>query len=863
MRLHIFYIVVIISGLFIFTNSAHADNSAPVLDSTKSPTFSTINEDAGAPSGVVGTTVTTFIDAVVPAGGLDNVTDVDGGTLGIAIISKDSSLTCYYTIDSGSTWSSIGSVSGSSARLLAAVPANRIYCIPGTDQNGTFASAITFRAWDQSSGVDGSMGDASSTGGTTAFSSATDTASLVVTAINDAPIATNLSAAETYTQNTTLNLTDIVVSDVDNANVTATLTLSNILAGALSTATSGTVTSTYLSGTGVWTASGPVSDVNTLLAGVTFTPATNFTSSFTIATNVSDGAASTTGSKSFSGISTNHAPVLDSSRTPALSSVNEDPGAPSGAVGTLVSNLVDFASPSGQVDNVTDSDGGAVLGIAITGANTTNATYYYSLNGGTTWNAMGTLSSSSSRLLASDSDNRIYVRPSTDFNGTITSAITFLAWDQTSGTDGSTASTASNGGTTAFSSASDTANIVINPVNDLPVAIDDEYTINENSGESIFHVLDNDYDVDSGDTLAIGGINNGSHGGVSNLDPYLGYEPDADYCGTDTFTYHVISSGGGTYDTGEVTVNITCADHTAPDTLILSSTAGSIDSSTATFEFGSNEDPSTFECNIDAGSFTSCVSPYTTSVLTAGQHEFSVRAIDGAENTDASPATSEWTIYSSVPEITSTLPSDGATGVSINTNVVFHFSETVPSGIRDHITISSGPCGEECPTLNGSWSNNYKTLTYTNPDNYEKNTEYTIDLSVNDSLVEHWYEFSFTTGNSSGGSGSRSGGTVLSSKVFVPTLNPVASNTESKYVFTRDLKIGSTGEDVKELQKFLNKKGFTVALSGPGSLGNESTTFGPRTKAALIKFQQANAISPSMGYFGIKTRNTVNGMLGN
>ena len=63
------------------------------------------------------------------------------------------------------------------------------------------------------------------------------------------------------------NLVDIVVSDVDSANVTATLTLSNPAAGSLSTATSGAVTSTYNARTGVWTASGAIADVNTLLAG--------------------------------------------------------------------------------------------------------------------------------------------------------------------------------------------------------------------------------------------------------------------------------------------------------------------------------------------------------------------------------------------------------------------------------------------------------------------------------------------------------------------------------------------------------------------------------------------------------------------
>ena len=96
---------------------------------------------------------------------------------------------------------------------------------------------------------------------------------------------------ETYTEDTPLNLIDIVVSDVDSANVTATLTLSNAAAGSLSTATSGAVTSTYNAGTGVWTATGAIADVNALLAGVTFTPAANFNGSFTIATSVSDGVA--------------------------------------------------------------------------------------------------------------------------------------------------------------------------------------------------------------------------------------------------------------------------------------------------------------------------------------------------------------------------------------------------------------------------------------------------------------------------------------------------------------------------------------------------------------------------------------------
>lgn len=120
-------------------------------------------------------------------------------------------------------------------------------------------------------------------------------------------IATNLSAAETYTEDTTLNLTDIVV-DTTSATVTAILTLSDAAAGSLNTATSGSVTSTFAAG--VWAASGAAANVNTLLAGLTFTPSLNFNGNFTITTNVSDGvAAPITGTKAISGTAVNDAPV--------------------------------------------------------------------------------------------------------------------------------------------------------------------------------------------------------------------------------------------------------------------------------------------------------------------------------------------------------------------------------------------------------------------------------------------------------------------------------------------------------------------------------------------------------------------------
>jgi len=223
------------------------------------------------------------------------------------------------------------------------------------------------------------------------------------------------------------------------------------------------VTSTYVPATGVWSASGPIANVNVLLSGVSYVPALNFNANFSIFTSVTDGSSTVNGAKPMLAVAVNDAPVLDVSRSPVLSAENEDGGAPSGAVGSLVQSLVDFAAPAGQVDNVTDPDSGAVLGIAITGADTTHGTWFFSLNNGSSWGPLGPVSDSGARLLAANATNRLYFQPAAHFNGTLGSALTIRAWDAFSGTNGGMAPATPNGGTTAFSAASDTVALTIQP----------------------------------------------------------------------------------------------------------------------------------------------------------------------------------------------------------------------------------------------------------------------------------------------------------------------------------------------------------------------------------------------------------------
>ncbi len=77
--------------------------------------------------------------------------------------------------------------------------------------------------------------------------------------------------------------------------------------------------------------------------------------------------------------------------------------------------------------------------------------------------------------------------------------------------------------------------------------------------------------------------------------------------------------------------------------------------------------------------------------------------------------------------------------------------------------------------------------------------------------------------------------------------------------FSSDLSVGSKGTDVMNLQKVLNSSTDTQVASGSsaGAPGYETSTFGPATKAAVIKYQKKNGVSGT-GYVGPLTRAKLN-----
>jgi len=90
--------------------------------------------------------------------------------------------------------------------------------------------------------------------------------------------------------------------------------------------------------------------------------------------------------------------------------------------------------------------------------------------------------------------------------------------------------------------------------NTPPVANDDSVSTNEDTTVTI-DVLANDTDADVGDALRVGSVTQGANGSVTNNGANLTYTPNADFNGSDSFSY-TASDGKGGSDTAIVNVTV-------------------------------------------------------------------------------------------------------------------------------------------------------------------------------------------------------------------------------------------------------------------------------------------------------------------
>jgi hypothetical protein len=242
-------------------------NDAPVLDASADLRLSDVAEDVTDPPG------DTVADLLASAG-TDPITDADGDPEGLAIVGVDDTHgTWQYSTDGGGSWQSFGAVSDSNAVLLDA--SSRIRFVPAPGYDGP-AGDLTFRAWDQTLGATGDTGVViAATGGETPFSDATETATLDVLPVNDAPVHV-LPGSQTMAEDTELvfsvgNGNSIRVTDSDAAELEVRLSVSG---GTLSLA--GTNGLGFENGDGTddaaMTLRGTEAAVNAALDGLTFRP---------------------------------------------------------------------------------------------------------------------------------------------------------------------------------------------------------------------------------------------------------------------------------------------------------------------------------------------------------------------------------------------------------------------------------------------------------------------------------------------------------------------------------------------------------------------------------------------------------------
>ncbi|TWA58600.1 flagellar associated repeat protein, partial [Azospirillum brasilense] len=179
------------------------------------------------------------------------------------------------------------------------------------------------------------------------------------------------------------------------------------------------------------------------------------TSTFT----VSDGNRTVSQQLTLNFTGANDSPIL-SSDVRGLAAIDQGI-ADAANTGTTVTDLL--ASAGTATDAEYDSPFPLVtvvpLGIAVTGVINTNGTWQYKVGTGA-WTDIPAGSSNGSALLLAGSDRLRFVPSGSGFANTDTGAITFKAWDRTSGTAGSTADTSGD----AFSAGGATATITVDAV---------------------------------------------------------------------------------------------------------------------------------------------------------------------------------------------------------------------------------------------------------------------------------------------------------------------------------------------------------------------------------------------------------------
>jgi VCBS repeat-containing protein len=481
------------------------DNDAPILTV---PGAQTTDEDTGK-------TMSPSVDD--PDAGTDDVKVDLSAAQGTLSLATQSGLTAVSGDGTGAV-----SLTGSLSDVNAALT-NLLY-MPASNYNGADSIGVTL----SDLGHNGSGGAQTDT----------DAIPVTVTAVNDAPVNT-VPGAQTFDEDTTKTFTGataLSVADADAGSDSIQVSLS-VDHGLLTLSGLSGLTFTTGDGSGDTnvTFSGAPAAVNTALDGLQYAPDANYNGADTL-TMVTDDLAH------------NPAPAKTDTDTVALTvsvvndpPVNTVPGTIGGAMVTNEDTPLTFGA--GNAVSVADSDaGGDDVKVTL------------SADHGTL-----TLATTSGMVVTGDGTGNVELTGSiTEVNAAL-DGLQYAPALNYNGTDTLTMLTSDLGHTGPDTKTdTDTIAVTVDPVNDAPVATGEPFSTDEDTPLSKLAaagVLANDTDVD-GDTLnavLMTGPGNASSFTL-NPDGSFDYTPNADFKGSDSFTY---KANDGALDSNTVTVSLT------------------------------------------------------------------------------------------------------------------------------------------------------------------------------------------------------------------------------------------------------------------------------------------------------------------
>jgi DNA gyrase/topoisomerase IV subunit B len=461
----------------------------------------------------------------------------------------------------------------------------------------------------------------------------TATVTVTVTPVNDGPVANDDAAT---TDEDTAVVVSVLANDTDVDSATLTVT-------AVSDPANGTGTT----------------DGST----VTYTPDADFFGVDCFTYDVTDGSLTDTAAVCVTVDAVNDAPVAndDTASTDEDTLVTVD----------VLANDTDVDSAALTVTAVSDPANGSVTTDGSTITYTPDADFFgvdcftYDVSDGSltdtatvcvTVNAVNDAPSANDDSATTDEDTAVVVSVLDNDTDVDSASLTVTAVSDpangTATTDGSTVTytpdadffgvdcftyTASDGSLTDVA----TLCVTVNAVNDAPVANDDSATTDEDTPVTV-DVLANDANVDSA-TLTVTAVSDPANGSVTTDGSTVTYTPDADFFGTDCFTYTV--SDGSLPDTAEVCVTVNAVNDapsanddsatTDEDTAVVVSVLDNdTDVDSATLTVTAVSDPANGSATTDGSTVT-----YTPDANFSGTDTFTYTVSDGAGGSDTAVVT--------------------------------------------------------------------------------------------------------------------------------------------------------------------------------------------------------------------------------